>query len=298
MEEALDKLTVPASNLGKTAKTPVKKISVLGSGVDLGDVPQWRPLPAEPTFRFDALLERLSSLHGGKLLLMLDEIQTFASHPNGSALLGSLRAGLTKHKTQVAAVFTGSSQVELTQMFNTTGAPMYQYAQSMDFPFLGEDYLIALSKHFSTVHPDKVLSIEALGMLFARIGHKPALLRDIVKTMSAEGIVDCDQGFDLFLKSPSQVAVWNALMAPLNPLERLVLGLVAKQLPPLGKASIAETSSILKEKVTISKIRTTLDNLRKARLLTKNTTANTIDDPLFLQYLKDQTLASLIPEWA
>ncbi len=296
LEEALDALMVPASAIRKNAQTTVKKITILGSGVDLGDPPQARPLPIEPAFRFDSLLARVAAKNGGKLLLMLDEVQTFGSHPQGNVLLGSLRAGLTKHKALVSAVFTGSSQVELAQMFSTAGAPMYQYAQNTEFPMLGEDYLLALSRHFARVHPGKVLSIEALGMLFKQLGHKPALLRDIVKAMSAEGLVDCDKGLEIFRSSPAQRNVWNALIAPLSPLERVVLIAVAKQLPITGKATITQIATALKgsDKTTVSKIRTAVEKLTKFRLLAKNTSSAQVDDPLFLSYLKDLPLDALL----
>lgn len=297
LEEALDKLMVPATAVGKNAQTPVRKISILGSGVDLGDAPQARPLPAEATFRFDSLLDRVATRYGGNLLLMLDEVQTFGSHPKGDMLLASLRAGLTKHKARVSAVFTGSSQGELAMMFNTAGAPMYQYAQTAEFPVLGEDYLVALARHFGEVHPAKVLSIEALGILFRDIGYKPALLRDIVKTMSAEGIVDCAQGFDIFKRSPTQQEVWNALVAPLNALERVVLVAVAKQLPITGKVTLNALNAALKsgDKATLSKVRTAVEKLTKFRLLAKDASSLRVDDPLFLSYLKDLSLDALLP---
>ncbi|MEI8327346.1 MAG: hypothetical protein WCH44_18665, partial [Betaproteobacteria bacterium] len=129
LEEAWDDLTVPASNSGKVAQTKVKKVSIMGSGIDLGEEPQRRPLPDIPAFRLDSLLGRLSSQHKGPLLLLLDEAQSLGAHQKAVEIISSLRAALTKHKGRVFAIFTGSSQIELSKMFSTAGAPMYQYAQ-------------------------------------------------------------------------------------------------------------------------------------------------------------------------
>lgn len=67
LEEALDDLLVPASHVGKLAKTPVKKIGVLGTSVDLGDEPRRRALPESPALRMDALVTRLARQHKGQI---------------------------------------------------------------------------------------------------------------------------------------------------------------------------------------------------------------------------------------
>jgi hypothetical protein len=287
LEEVLDDLTVPSGVVGKTAKTGVKKISVMGSGVEFGDTPQRRPLPEIPAFRFDALLDRVATLHDGKVLLMLDEVQTFGTHQNSIQLLSSLRAALTKHKDTVFAVFTGSSRGDLTRMFTTAGAPMYQYAQSGEFPFLGDRYLKAIAAHFSEVHPTKNLTIDALGELFARIGYKPALLKDIVKGMSAEGTTDCDLGFHLYLSNPTQVDGWNSILDSLDALERAMLGAIVQQKALMGQENIAYFEHVIGKKVTISKIRVSIDKLTKLKIITKNGAGiYIVDDELLAEFIK------------
>jgi len=76
LEEAWDDLTVPTSHAGKVAKTPVKKVGVLGVSFDLGDELQRRALPASAALRLDALVTRLAKQHKRQILLTLDEVQT------------------------------------------------------------------------------------------------------------------------------------------------------------------------------------------------------------------------------
>jgi hypothetical protein len=59
LEEALDDATVPASAVGKVAKTRVKKVAALGAELELGEEPRRRALPTEPALRLDALVARL-----------------------------------------------------------------------------------------------------------------------------------------------------------------------------------------------------------------------------------------------
>ncbi len=79
LEEALDDVTVPSSEVGRLAKTTVKKVGALGASVDFGAAPARRPLPAAPELRLDALVVRLAAAADKPILLMLDEIH--ASRP-------------------------------------------------------------------------------------------------------------------------------------------------------------------------------------------------------------------------
>ncbi len=62
---------------------------------------------------------------------------------------------LHMRRAEIAGVFTGSSQEGLAQLMNTAGAPMHQFAQMLDFPFLGDEFLRLLADHFRKVRrPD------------------------------------------------------------------------------------------------------------------------------------------------
>ncbi|MCL2523189.1 MAG: hypothetical protein FWF17_01135 [Betaproteobacteria bacterium] len=288
LEEALDDATVPEGAVGKIAKTPVKKINVLGTGVDLGEAPQRRPLPAAPELRLDALIARLASRRGGKILLMLDEVQTLADFP--PALIATLRAVLHKRKDQVDAVFTGSSQEGLAKLMTTVGAPMYQFAQLLTFPFLGDEYLQQLAGHFAKVHPGKALDLGELRQLFVRLGHKPALLRDIVKSMSAEGITDTEIGLRHFMSDERQVTGWRALLDSLEALDRLVLTVIGQGLPPLGQGTLDLLGKSVGGKVTISKVRASIDKLKRLGILSKWGGKGGIEDQLLAEYVANLPL--------
>ena len=75
LEESLDDVTVPGSEVGRLARTTVRKVGALGASVDFGDAPARRPLPSAAELRLDALVVRLAATAGKPILLMLDEIQ-------------------------------------------------------------------------------------------------------------------------------------------------------------------------------------------------------------------------------
>ena len=252
---------------------------------DLGNAPQRRPLPTDPAFRMDTLFGRLAAEHGGKILLLLDEAQSLGAHPSAVDLISSLRAALTKHKSKVFSIFTGSSQADLSKMFSNAGAPMYQHAQKVDFPFLGEEFLQAVSSHFSNVHPGKTIPADALNRLFTRLGYKPAVLRDIVKVMSAEGMVDVENGLHLYLNDSSRVAGWVSLLESLNTLEILLLHAIAQKIQPYGKSTATAFEKVLGFKLTLSKIRSAVEKLAKKKLIAKLESGHVVNDETFAEYL-------------
>lgn len=285
LEEALDDASVPQSESGRLARTTVKGIGVLGTSLMLGEEPKRRDLPARPELRFDALVARLASVSKRPVLLMLDEIQALGDSEAGTRAVATLRAVLQKRKEQVLAVFTGSSQEALSAMMMTAGAPMYQFTQMLTFPCLDEAYLQQLAEHFRKVHSGKQLDVEALGRVFAHIGFRPALMKDIVKAMSAEGMVDVDGGLKRFVADERMVAGWQALFEGRDRIEQLTLIALANGLAPTSRKTVDMLARIRNSGATLSKIRTALAKLRKAGILAKPGTDYRIEDPLFADYL-------------
>ena len=285
LEEALDDATIPARRLGKLGKTPVKKIGAAGASLEFGEAPARRALPAAPEARLDALIARLAAATDKQILLMLDEIQTLGEVRNGDAIISALRAVLHKRKAVVAAVFTGSSQSGLASIMSTAGTPMYQFAQLLDFPVLGDEYLKDLAAHFARVRRGKKLLLDDLRALFARIGSKPALMKDIVKNMSSEGITDVSAGLQRFIADDRQVIGWRALLDSLDVFDRSVLGVIAQQLPPLGQSTL-KLLAHHKQVPTVAKIRSAIERLRKTGVVTKDGSgALQIEDKLLAEYL-------------
>ena len=285
LEEKLDELSVPHSRAGQIGQTPVKKVGALGFSLDLGEAPALRDLPEAPALRLDTLIHRLSRVFNGQILLLLDEVQTLAEAADGAALIASLRAVLHKQRKRVCAVFTGSSQEALALLVNTAGGPMYQFAQIINFPFLGDEYLAKLIAHFRKVHPGKDIELEALRAVFQKMGFKPALMRDLIKTMSAEGITDPSLGLRYFMRSEAHVAIWSALLNATSPYERGVLELIARGMPIFSREAIQYLSAIPGQKPTLQKTRTAVDRLRKQGILTKSGASASIEDHLFAEYL-------------
>ncbi len=286
LEEALDDATVPGGRVGKLAKTPVRKIAAVGASLELGDQLARRALPAAPELRLDALVARVAQASGKKLLLMLDEIQTLGEVSNGNTIIAALRAVLHKRKSEVAAVFTGSSQSGLAGIMSAAGAPMYQFAQLLDFPVLGDEYLLELAGHFARVHKGRKPRIEDLRRGFERLGFKPALMKDIVRGMSAEGVTDMDLALRRFINDDRQVAGWRALLDSMTPFEQAVLITIAKRLPPMGRETLKSLARVSQPAPTVAKVRAATARLRKSGIVTRDGgTGLQVEDRLFAEFL-------------
>ena len=286
LEESLDEVNVPKTKLGKLGKTTVKKVGALGASIELGEAPARRALPEKPELRMDSLISRLAADAGKPILLMLDEIQSLGQAAGGEAAIATVRAVLQKHKKVLFAVFTGSSQDALGEMMMSAGGAMYQFAQLLTFPSLGAEYLELLAEHYTQVHPAKVLEVSALERVFAHIGYKPALMKDLVRAMSAEGITDINLALEHFVNDERNYLGWQSVFNGLQPLERAILIMLAHNIAPMAKDTISALSTIPTVKATVAKVRTALDRMRKTGILSNPARVGyTIEDRLFKDYI-------------
>lgn len=194
-------------------------------------------------------------------------------------------------------MFTGSSQEALAAMMVAAGGPMYLFAQLLDFPALGDDYLELLAQHFATVHPGKVLGLADLRRVFEFIGHKPDLMKDIVKSMSAEGSTDIDAAVERLIMSSHQQTGWRALLEGLSPFDRALLGLLARGEPPFSKETLAQLKALKKTNVTIAQVRAALARLKRVRVLSQPAAGvYRIEDRLFAAFLAEGNVSAAVKQ--
>ena len=284
LEEAIDDVSVPATKAGRRARTAVKGVTAFGAGIEFGDEPARRSLPSEPSLRLDALVLRLAHAARRPVLLMLDEAQTLGEHAEAAVMLSALRAVLHKRRQYVHTVLTGSSQDAIAAMVSAAGAPMYQFAQLLDFPVLGQEFLELLVRRFRQVHPGKRLAASDLVPVFEKIGFKPQLMKDVVKEMSAEGSTDPAAAFERLIRQERHIAGWLAILDTLTPIDRALLVLIAEERPPLARDSIAALKKTAKD-ATVSKVRASLERLKRSGLISSSARRVQVEDPLLRGYL-------------
>jgi hypothetical protein len=178
LQEAIDTLDVPATRLGNTLKTSVKKIGAASASIEFGDAPQ-RRRPGDPHLEVDWLVKETLRRARRPLLLIFDEIQELGSAPDGDNIVASLRSAITKSKEHLRVVFTGSSQIKLLEMFSRSRAALYEGASAMSFPVLGEAFLQFIAARCKQRFK-RAPSVVELREAFERLQYRPRSLIDLV----------------------------------------------------------------------------------------------------------------------
>lgn len=169
----------------------------------------------EISLRIDELIAKISARR--HLLILIDEAQVLARHPEGVQLARSLRTALTKHADKTRALFTGSSRSELNIVFSNANAPLYSAGHAVhDFPMLGEDFVAFICAKFnasSTRHID----LEAAMASHVQFHYRPeALVRCVVSMLLEPALTleDATRQEAQRLGSPeAHAGVWAALTA-------------------------------------------------------------------------------------
>lgn len=116
---------------------------------------------------------------------------------------------------------------------------------------------------------------------------RPGVLKDLVKSMSAEGLDDIDLGMQRFLHDPLRVSEWRALLEPLALLDRAVLRSLAMGLQPMATQTLAGIGRELGDRPTLGKVRAAIERLRRTGLVHRDPSrVPAIDDPLLAEYLR------------
>jgi hypothetical protein len=211
---------------------------------------------------------------------MLDEVHAIAESTEGASILASLRAVLQERKRDVLAVFSVPSQDAFAAMMAASSGRMCQFAKLLNSPVLGYDYLNLLAQHFARVHKGKCLDLSSLQTAFTHLGYEPALMRDLVKELSAEGSTEVDATLRLMASDTNNVRGWKALLAPLSRFGRHLLVLLPQRKPPIRKNSITELA-----RTTVAKVRAPRERLERLGILSGTDGEYPIEYPLLVDYL-------------
>lgn len=191
LRRASEALTVPDSSLGRSLAQPVTGFRILGLGVDLG--PEVRANePTDSLSKIRYWFDRVISESGHPILLIVDEAQQMAIDRDGVAVASALRAALTAHSDRVRSFFTGSSQHNLSRLLDDASAPFYQYAQRIELPQLGNDFVTYLADRFEQSAPQHSLDRPRLMDAFQRLGHAPGPFVEMMTAMLLENSIDIE----------------------------------------------------------------------------------------------------------
>ena len=258
LQKALDGLSVKPRGVGRAGSTPVKKLGLMGASIDLGDAPR-RQTPARPGLVFDSLLTQILEETRHDLVLVFDEFQAIASVKNGPQISASLRAALTQADKRIGAIFSGSSDVQLLDMFSRTNTPLYGFAKTEGYEPLGLDFIGFVARKFNEA-TRRDLNIVLAEAAFQELGTQPEPFLHAVSLVMANPTWSLADALDemLGLLSPNK---WSATWRGLTGLQQVALKLIFDNRAPTAAQSVAWAAARLGAKVQPSSISRALEAL-------------------------------------
>lgn len=258
LQKALDGLDVKPKGLKRTGSTVVKKLGLMGASIDLGEAPK-RQTPARPGLVFDSLLTQILEETSRDVVLVFDEFQAIASVKNGPQISASLRAALTQADKRIGAIFSGSSDVALLDMFSRTSTPLYGFARTEGYEPLGLDFIGFVSRKFREA-TRRDLNIVLAQDAFQELGTQPEPFLHAVSLVMANPKWSLANALDemLGLQSTNK---WSATWRGLTGLQQAALKLIFDDRAPTSADSVAWAATQLGARVQPSSISRALEAL-------------------------------------
>lgn len=188
LKSAYEDYTTPDSELGKRAKTKITSLNIMSFGVGFGDQPRMTE-PDDASLKIGYWLRQVAAVAPKQVLLMIDEVQSLAAHPDGVNVISALRSALIRARGKVYTVFTGSSQSALATMFAHSRAPLYDFASHRDLPGFSRDFVEHIAQVFAS-RTHLQLDVAALAVAFAQLESMPSYLITMVMDMMAAKSID------------------------------------------------------------------------------------------------------------
>ena len=258
LQKALDGLDVKPKGLRRTGSTVVKKLGLMGASIDLGEAPK-RQTPARPGLVFDSLLTQILEETSHDVVLVFDEFQAIASVKDGPQISASLRAALTQADKRIGAIFSGSSDVALLDMFSRTNTPLYGFARTEGYEPLGLDFIGFVARKFREA-TRRDLNIVLAQDAFQELGTQPEPFLHAVSLVMANPKWSLANALDemLGLQSTNK---WSATWRALTGLQQAALKLIFDDRAPTSADSVAWAATQLGARVQPSSISRALEAL-------------------------------------
>lgn len=258
-----------------------KKVDVGPQGVAQASIEtEARPL------RLSEVFDRIA--RGGKVLMLLDEIQVLSTIPD-DGFVASLRTALDKYKDNIKTIFTGSSRDGLVRMFSQSHAPFFHFSTNVDLPQLSRPFVEHLAMGFNAA-TRRSLDVDALLKWFESMGRTPQHARTLVERMALNPSLSMDEVAAVLIQEISQGGGFNEKWVECNLLERILLVLIATGSGELysvpTRATIAQQMGI--ESIEAQTIQNALKGLRKRVLLFKPPVHGSpfeIEDSMFKRWI-------------
>lgn len=288
LSSALESLEVPATRVGRRLRTEVKKIGAATFSIEFGSEPKGQP-PDSPFFKVDWLLRSLIARAKRPIFLVIDEVQGIGEHQEGERIAGALRTALTRHEKAVRALFTGSSETQLTKMFAQARASLYQFAASQAYQLLDADFVSHVARRFTQATQRQLDEARALEIM-RLLGHQPEAFLSVAEAPLARADRSLDDGLESLL-APSMATPWAQLWQQSTLLQQAVLIAAGEGLQLSSEAGRQRIAQFLgKGTVGHSSVQRAVSALRRRGLIERSTLSSkavyALTDPVFALWIQ------------
>jgi len=277
----VDRLKTAAGSI--SAKFEIK---VPGDGKLAIDLGRREPPEASHLIALDKFCARLANRKKPTFLL-LDEIQELAKSAGAHELIAALRTSLDKRKDCLVTVFTGSSQEGLRAMFSDREAPFYRFAELIDLPNLGTDFVDHQLKAFRTVSRRKVTKKEAM-TAFERCEKNPMFFQKWLMKLALNPSIPLGDAFAFLRDEIAEEFGFTKLWLKLRPIQRAAARLIAESIPQVyGDTGLQRIKALTREKPpTSSQLQTAIKRLSRLDVIDKTGGNWRIGDPLLAAWIR------------
>ena len=287
LQEAIDDLAVPSSTVGRRLRTRVNKVGVAAMALEFGEEPT-RRRPESPFLLVDWLLKTLVRTAKRPVLLLFDEIQELAVSKDGEAIVSALRAAITKSKSSVRVIFTGSNQDRLSELLSRSRAALYEGASILAFPHLDDDFLAFVSAHAQKSFRRRI-AVSDLAVAFERFQYQPRALIDLVFLYVSGDKASFAQVLDARIEAMLSSELFQPILEAMTLLQKQICRRLAAGADVSSiDAKKAYTQALARPAISPGSISDALKSLVDSHVLSKPAGSHggyTFDDPMFREWM-------------
>ena len=247
--------------------------------------------PESHLLLLDQYCERLAG-DNKPAFLLFDEFQELARMPTTASLIASLRTSLDKRKDSLVAVFTGSSQEGLRQVFSAREAPFFRFATPLSLPTMDDtfvDHQLKVFKETSKAKVDRTKAIE----IFAEFENNPFFFQRWLITLAINPTISEEDAIISVQREIAEELVFVQQWLSLNDLQRATARMLAEKIDQIyGKEGGEFIKTLTRnETPTTSAVQSAVKKLARLGLVDKWEDTWRICDPLFESWIKNRPLS-------
>ena len=244
--------------------------------------------PEEHLLLLDQYCERLAS-DSKPAFLLFDEFQELEKAENAGPVIAALRTSLDTRTDGLAAVFTGSSQAGLRQVFSERDAPFFRFATPVDLPPMTEEFVDHQLKAFRGVSKARIDRTKAVE-IFRRFDANPLFFQRWLTAIMINPDMSEGDAIDTVQADLAEEFGFNRKWLDLNPNQRIMARMLTSRVEHIyGRNGADFIKELTGEKPpSKSALQAAIGRLSRLGIVDKWDEEWRVADPLFESWIKNR----------